>query len=602
MRHFKRITSALLVVVLLFSFASCIPTEENSDNSSEESIINTDFQGKYKGKIELANVWCLLNGIDDVSGDESDENEYKELLGYKVDCIFNIKSETLDVYYEYNEKTLENFAKKLSDMAKDESELSIDESMAEEIESYVSKQLNSYLSVYLTDCAYRLEENRLIIDKGGEAEFTLEIGKKKFTVIDTNMQFSIVVNGVTFKKIANYTESNTSSESSDPNTESSIPSQDISNTTSDTTSNPPSDTTETPVYISYPNSNSPVLISENMEYTYPLGLSGMYGVDSYIGGLTDNVINPFVANSTAWFGLLNDPDNTNDSNALEGYGDFVFDLGKITALSNAAIYLGNEVGATIPSVKIFISQDTSHWQELGYMSDALEEPSICSTVYVSTAGLSGISARYIKFRVACPSDMKWAFVGEIQIYADGDKENLKPEIPDDEETIPVDKEMVLFSAGMEYTYPTNDAGTHGARQYTGNLTDGVYPEIFDFTSDWFGLFNNAMAVDGSPNALTGWGDFIFDFESKISLAQIRVCNGNDGAYNIPEIIVYVSDDNENWQTAKTLRIDNDVSENGINWYTGNLGGISARYVKISVSCAAAFYWTFISEIEIYAYE
>ncbi len=158
----------------------------------------------------------------------------------------------------------------------------------------------------------------------------------------------------------------------------------------------------------------------------------------------------------------------------------------------------------------------------------------------------------------------------------------------------------LVSAGMEYTYPTNAAGTHGARDYTGNLTDGIVPESFEYgDTRWFGLFNNIGAADGSANAILGWGDFVFDFGTTIDLASIWVCNGNDNSFMPPEMTVYLSNDGANWTEAGTLSAG--TNNNGVVWYSENFYGYSARYVKISVTCPGATYWSFIGEIEIYAY-
>ncbi len=163
--------------------------------------------------------------------------------------------------------------------------------------------------------------------------------------------------------------------------------------------------------------------------------------------------------------------------------------------------------------------------------------------------------------------------------------------------------MKLVSSDIDYTYPTNDAGTHGARGYNGDLTDGIIPDTFLGdkgipTADWFGLFDNAKATDGSSNTDHGCGEFIFDLGEDTELAAIKVVNGNDGVYVPPTMTVCVGDGKSPWVLVGDLQITE--SEGDIYWFTADMVGNTARYVRLLVTVSPNTYWAFISEIEIYA--
>ncbi len=210
---------------------------------------------------------------------------------------------------------------------------------------------------------------------------------------------------------------------------------------------------------------------------------------------------------------------------------------------------------------------------------------------------------------ACEDEKDETSGGGAVVDTDGDKSipstpdagSSDADSSDPSSSVPSIDEVTkkLISQGMEYTYPTNTAGTHGARDYTGKLTDGVIPEKWEYgNAQWFGLFNNAGATDGSPNAILGWGDFVFDLGAATELAQIRVCNGNDNSLEQCVITVYTSNDGNSWDEGIVLTAGENV--NAVIWHEAVLLGKTAQYVKVSATCPGNTYWSFLGEIEIYA--
>ncbi len=180
--------------------------------------------------------------------------------------------------------------------------------------------------------------------------------------------------------------------------------------------------------------------------------------------------------------------------------------------------------------------------------------------------------------------------------------------PDDEPALPDFTGKTNIASGLEYTYPTNDAGTHGARKYVGNLTDGVIPEKFMDgdglpMATWFGLFNNIGAINDT-NAVLGYGEFVFNLGSSQELAGVQAYVGWSAEYEAVALTVYVSNDGSNWTEAGEMVKTNtniEDSNNGAGVYTYgiNLTGAS-QYVKVKMTCPGNTYWSFIGEVEIYA--
>jgi len=164
--------------------------------------------------------------------------------------------------------------------------------------------------------------------------------------------------------------------------------------------------------------------------------------------------------------------------------------------------------------------------------------------------------------------------------------------------------MKLVSSDIDYTYPTNDAGTHGVLGYNGRLTDGIIPDAFmggngvPSADWWFGLYDNAGATDGSSNTDHGCGEFIFDLGEETELAAIKVVNGNDGVYLPPTMTVCVGDGRSAWVFVGDLQITE--SEGDIYWFSADMVGNTARYVRLSVTLSPNADWAFIGEVEIYA--
>ncbi len=172
--------------------------------------------------------------------------------------------------------------------------------------------------------------------------------------------------------------------------------------------------------------------------------------------------------------------------------------------------------------------------------------------------------------------------------------------------VPTTIEGVVISGNMDYTYPTNDAGTHGARTYIGKLTDGVIPATFDFQPEWFGLFNNIMAADGSSNAYDGYGEFSFDLGAAKALTGVKAYVGWSADYLPVELTAYVSNDGSTWTEVGAMSemdkaINNTANGAGVYTYGIAIDG-SYQFVKVKMTCPANTYWAFIGEIEIYAAE
>ncbi len=188
--------------------------------------------------------------------------------------------------------------------------------------------------------------------------------------------------------------------------------------------------------------------------------------------------------------------------------------------------------------------------------------------------------------------------------------------PADDSSAPADDEPLtiegtVVSTNLEYTYPQNDAGTHGARAYTGNVADGIIPEAFMDANTglpsaaWFGLFNNAGAL-ADTNALEGYGEFSFDLGSAKALTGVKAYIGWSASYEPVVLTAYVSNDGSTWtelgEMTEMDKVINDPAD-GAGVYTRGIAiDGSYQFVKVKMTCPSGTYWSFIGEIEIYAAE
>lgn len=171
---------------------------------------------------------------------------------------------------------------------------------------------------------------------------------------------------------------------------------------------------------------NPVLVSAGLEYEGPVAAGTAEGSirdRGYHGNLTDGIKGETWAAApdpaaADWFGLFKNGDAPIDSNALVGYAEFVFDLGKVTDLAEVKAWIGRDASLNDPTVFVYISNDKTAWTEIGELTADAAVTTVTPCYYA--ANLAGEQAQYVKVKVNVV-DPYWAFIGEIEIYADGDK-------------------------------------------------------------------------------------------------------------------------------------------------------------------------------------
>ena len=116
---------------------------------------------------------------------------------------------------------------------------------------------------------------------------------------------------------------------------------------------------------------------------------------------------------------------------------------------------------------------------------------------------------------------------------------------------------------------------------------------------WFGLYHNAKATTPSVNAPDGVANIVIDLEEVYDLNEVKLHFWNANASGIAapaSIAVSVSEDGTTYSDA--IAVDPAVGDAPA-WTAKELGEVSGRYVKFTITMAEGATWCFLNEIEVY---
>ncbi|MBO5869299.1 MAG: discoidin domain-containing protein [Clostridia bacterium] len=172
---------------------------------------------------------------------------------------------------------------------------------------------------------------------------------------------------------------------------------------------------------------------------------------------------------------------------------------------------------------------------------------------------------------------------------------LKADVADEESSdSDVSVESANVALGKNYT------GADAANAtYTANLTDGEASDEEKYESIWFGLYYNSKATTPSVNAPDGVANIVIDLEDVYNLDEVKLhfWNANTSGIGAPaSIAVSVSEDGDTYSDA--IAVDPAVGDAPA-WTAKELGEVSGRYVKFTITMAEGATWCFLNEIEVY---
>ena len=162
-----------------------------------------------------------------------------------------------------------------------------------------------------------------------------------------------------------------------------------------------------------------------------------------------------------------------------------------------------------------------------------------------------------------------------------------------------DKDEVVIVSKNVALNKTYTGGAAANTTYTANLTDGVASNEAKYESMWFGLYHNAKATTPSVNAPDGVANIVIDLEEVYDLNEVKLHFWNANASGIAapaSIAVSVSEDGTTYSDA--IAVDPAVGDAPA-WTAKELGEVSGRYVKFTITMAEGATWCFLNEIEVY---
>ncbi len=309
---------------------------------------------------------------------------------------------------------------------------------------------------------------------------------------------------------------------------------------------------------------------------------------SYTALLTDgiaSILSP-EADPSAWTcvgqGPIEDAETCERCN-----GNVIIDLGAVYDITNVAAHIYKDENPNcLTSIGIEFSIDGVNFTEicgtdLNYETTAPYWSTADISNVKELAALDGIivdtNARYVKFAFSSSESASdcISFINELEVYG-----NLVGETSN----IALDKKVTAPNA---------------VRGYTANLVDGKVANTFATgSSDWYGLFFNQWATD--QNCPTGVATIEIDLYQPCALDEIKVHHGSgSGVAPLDGVKVFLSNDGENYSTVTVL---DKVNSDAVGWFTADLSGMVARYVKLEVVVDASGYWGMLDEIEVYGIE
>ncbi len=309
---------------------------------------------------------------------------------------------------------------------------------------------------------------------------------------------------------------------------------------------------------------------------------------SYTANLTDGVaslVSPDVDKS-AWTcvgqGPIDDAETCERCN-----GSVTVDLGALYDITEVKTHIFKDENINcINSVAIELSADGETFEaicglKLNYETTApywaVGDIAALKNDIISEGGTLNTNARYVRFNFSSSQSASdcISLINEIEIYGD-----LVGEISN----IALDKKVTAPQA---------------VRGYTANLNDGKVATSFTSgSSDWYGLFFNKWATD--QNCPTGIGTVVIDLYQPCALDEIKLHYGSgSGVAALDAVKAYVSVDGENYSD---VIIFDRASTDAVGWFTSNVTGMVARYIKLEVVVNASGYWGMFDEIEVYGIE
>lgn len=145
------------------------------------------------------------------------------------------------------------------------------------------------------------------------------------------------------------------------------------------------------------------------------------GVSQYSAALTDGAALGELKYDNNWFAFWYNPNGENNpldhTNAPDGVGDMVIDLGEAADVSMVRVHalMGNISGIKSPkSITVALSADGENFEEYGTISFVAPEDTLADVNWVGFQADGTVNARYV--RITVELNGIFAFLNEVEVY------------------------------------------------------------------------------------------------------------------------------------------------------------------------------------------